>query len=313
MADEAMNKMDWLDPAVLASLPTMELRTRAIVQGLSAGLHRSPHRGYSVEFAQHRPYAAGDDVRHIDWRVYGRTDRLVMRQYEQETNLDLLLVLDTSNSMAFGSIRGNTGAGWTKWDHARAMGVALACLALREGDRVAIAAGAEALGTELQARDQRDYWREIARRLDGTQPAGVFEIEPVVNSALRGGRARRLLVIVSDLYIDLDPVDRALGRLSHAGHDVILLQVVDPAEVTFELSRTTAFHDLEQGTTATVQPRSIRDAYLVAFEQHQHGMKRIARRHGFDFEVVHTDASLRGALAGLLDRRRQVLARERQR
>lgn len=311
MADESTNKMDWLDPAVLSSLPTMELRTRAIVEGMSAGLHRSPHHGYSVDFAQHRPYTPGDDIRHVDWRVYGRTDRLVTRQYEQEVNLDLLLLLDASNSMSFGSVRGRSGDVWTKWDHARSLGVALAYLALREGDRVAIAAGAESVSAVLAARDQREHWRHVAQKLDETKPAGVFDIESVLRDALQAVHMRRLVVVVSDLYTDPDAVDSALARMAYAGHDVILLQVVDPVEVTLELDRALAFRDLEGGTGATVEPRSVRDAYLRAFQAHQHGLERSASRHGFDFEVVQTDAALRGAVAGLLDRRRQALARGR--
>ncbi len=313
--DSRVDPTDYLHPQTLSRLETFELRARMIVEGVMSGMHRSPYFGFSVEFAQHRPYVPGDDLRHLDWKVFGRTGRLYLKQYEQETNLDLILLVDASGSMNYGSrlyssasgtgaARSNDGrAMWTKFDHATATGAALSFVSLRQGDRVGLAVYADELLTMAARSSAQGQWRRIVSTL-ATQPVDrPTDIGRVVDQVLAKLNNRCLIVLVSDFFENPDTLHSALARIRHRSHDAILLQVVDQREMNFDFDETAPFEGLEGEGRLRLDPRAIRKEYLHAFNEHRDRVEKSARAFGFDYQFVNTHDWLGPPLAAFLARR----------
>ncbi|QOI99873.1 MAG: DUF58 domain-containing protein [Phycisphaeraceae bacterium] len=319
----------YLHPQTLARLTSFELRAKMIIEGLSSGLHRSPFQGYSVEFAQHRPYVPGDDLRHLDWKVYGRSDKLQLKQYQQETNLDLLVLVDSSGSMNYGSrlFAEASGSGrevsldgrtnWTKFDHATAMAAALAYITLRQGDRVGLVVFADEVRHAIRRSGGKSAWRPIVSALathpdqtPGSEPRPT-DLRRAVDQILGGVANRCLMVIVSDLFQDVAHVREALARVRHAGHDLIVFQVLDRAELDFPFTDTAPFMGLEGEPTLRVDPRALRDGYLKALADHLAAVQRLVRGFGFDHQVVDTHDWLGPALAAFVARRNAQIKRSK--
>jgi uncharacterized protein (DUF58 family) len=310
----------YLHPQTLARLGTFELRAAMIVEGLSSGQHRSPYQGLSVEFAQHRPYVAGDDLRHLDWKVYGRTDRLHLKQHQQETSLDLMILVDSSGSMSYGSRSFEEASGvgrdtsvdgrehWSKFDHATALAAALAYITLQQGDRVGVAVFADEVRAMVKRSSSHGTWRQIV---------GVLSTHPIDASNRNRGTAlarsidqvmgkvtnRCLIAIVSDLFMDPQALRDALARLRYGGHDVILFQVLDQAEEEFGFTDAAPFEGLEGEAAIRVDPRAIRKAYLDVVRAHLAEVERIARTMGYDYQKISTHDWLGPPLAAFFARR----------
>lgn len=320
----AVDATTYLHPQTLSRLGSLELRAKMIVEGVMSGMHRSPYRGYSVEFAQHRPYVPGDDLRHLDWKVYGRSDKLHLKQYEQETNLDLMLLVDASGSMSFGtrSFESASGTGakashtgssaWTKFDHATATAAALSYVSLTQGDRVGLAVYADAILGMAPRSSSHGQWRRIVSAL-GAQPmtdtARPTDIGRVIDQAMAKVTNRCLFVIVSDFFEDPERLRTALARVRHRRHDAILLQVVDRQELDFNLDETAPFEGLEGEGRIRLDPRAIRAEYLRAFENHREAVERASRSFGFDYQLVCTHDWLGPPLAAFVARRNARLKR----
>lgn len=317
----------YLHPQTLARLGSFELRAKIIVEGLSSGQHRSPFQGYSVEFAQHRPYVPGDDIRHMDWKVYGRSDRLQIKQYQQETNLDLLLLVDSSGSMNYGTrmFAEASGSGrevsldgrsnWTKFDHSTALAAALGYITLRQGDRVGLVVFADEVRANLRRSGGQSAWRPIVSALathpDQT-PGGdprPTDLRRAVDQILAGVSNRCIMVVVSDLFQDTDRIRDAFARVKHAGHDLIALQVLDQAELDFPFVDAAPFMGMEGEPTVKIDPRAIREGYLQAFGEHLAEVERLARGFGFDHHIVHTHDWLGPTLAAFVARRNAQMRR----
>src|SRR5690606_2360987 len=232
----------YLHPQTLARLGTLELRAKMIVEGVMSGMHRSPYHGFSVEFAQHRPYVAGDDIRHLDWKVYGRTDKLHLKQYQQETNLDLLVLVDSSGSMQYGSrlfaeasgtghrtnSRGNVN--WSKFDHATAVAAALSYMALRQGDRAGLGVFADEVRSMLKRSSAQGQWRQIIGALPTSTVERPTDLVRIADQAMAKLTNRCLIALISDLCVDPEELRTALARIRHRRHDVIVMQVIDRNE-----------------------------------------------------------------------------------
>ena len=313
----------YLHPQTLARLGTMELRAKMIVEGINVGMHRSPYQGFSVEFAQHRPYVAGDDIRHLDWKVYARTDRLHLKQYQQETNLDLVLMVDSSGSMDFGSRSFGEASGigrktspdgrdyWSKFDHATALAAALSYVTLRQGDRAGLVVYADQVRAMVARSSQQGTWRQMVGALSTHPVDAPTDMGRAVDQTLAKITNRCLLTIVSDFFDDPEGIRAALARVKHRGHDAMLFQIVDRRELTFDFADTSVFEGLEGEPRVRVEPRSIRKAYLEAIEGHLEAVERLARSFGFDYQRVDTSDWLGPPLAAFVARRNAQIKRSK--
>lgn len=311
----------YLHPQTLARLGSFELRAKHIVEGVMSGMHRSPHHGFSVEFSQHRQYTPGDDIKHLDWKVYGRSDKLYLKQYQQETNLDLMLLVDSSGSMAYGTrtFADASGVGrktgprgeefWSKFDHATAFGAAMAYVALRQGDRVGLAVYADEIRAMLRRSSQQAQWRQIVGALSTHPVDKRTDIGRVIDQVVAKLNNRCLIVILSDFFEDLDKLRAALARLKHRRHDAILFQVMDTQELEFSFTDAAPFEGLEGEERIRLDPRSIRAGYLEAVNRHLEGVRRTARAFGFDYQLTRTSDWLGPPLAAFLARRNARLKR----
>lgn len=292
------------------------------MEGISSGAHRSPYRGVSIEFAQHRPYVAGDDLRHLDWKVYARTDRLQIKQYQQETRLDLVLLVDGSGSMTFGSrsFREASGSGresspdgrthWSKYDHATALAAALAYITLRQGDRVGLGIFADQLTDAVDRSSQRATWRKIVGALSSHPVDRPTDLSRVIDQTLGKLGNRCLVVIISDFFADPAEVKSALAKLRHRRHDVICFQVLDRAERTFDLDDPAVLEGLEGEAAVRVDPRALRRGYLEALRAHADEMARLCRGFGYDWHSLDTHDWLGPPLASFVARRNARMKRD---
>lgn len=317
----------YLHPQTLARLGTFELRAKMIVEGVMSGMHRSPYQGFSVEFAQHRPYVPGDDIRHLDWKVFARSDKLHLKQYQQETSLDLMILLDASGSMRYGSraFEEASGAGhslspdgrahWSKFDHATAVAAALAYITLRQGDRVGLTIFADEIRAAVKRSSAQGTWRQIvgalATHYQATAHDSPTDIARVVDQALAKVSNRCLIALISDLFTDPEEVRAALARVRHKRHDVIIFQVLDRAETEFDFADAAPFEGLEGEARLRVDPRAIRAGYLRAMNSHLEAVEKIARGFGFDYQRVSTHDWLGPPLAAFIARRNAQMKRSK--
>lgn len=313
----------YLHPQTLARLGSMDLRAKMIVEGVMSGQHRSPYKGFSVEFAQHRPYVKGDDLRHLDWKVFGRSDKLYLKQYEQETNLDLVLLVDCSGSMNYGSRSYEEASGlgrktsvdgrsnWTKYDHATATAAAFAYMALKQGDRVGLGLFADALVDALDRTNAMTQWRRIVGVLSQHPVARPTDFGHVIDQTLGKLATRCLIVMISDFFEDPARVRTALARIRHKRHDVVLVQVVDERERSFDFDDALPLEGLEGEGIVKMDPRSVRTAYLKAFNDHCEEVRKTARGFGFDFLQVCTHDWLGPSIAGFVAKRNALLKRSK--
>ena len=288
-----------------------------------SGMHRSPYHGFSVEFAQHRPYVAGDDLRHLDWKVYGRSDKLYLKQYEQETNLDFVLLVDSSGSMNFGSrtyaSASGTGAtksaggraNWTKFDHATATAAAFSFVALRQGDRVGMATYADEVLSMVERSSAQGQWRKIVSNLATHPVERPTDMGRVIDQVLARLNNRCLIAIVSDFFEDPERLRTALARVRHRLHDAMLFQVVDEQELLFNLKDTAPFEGMEGEGRVRLDPRAIRQEYLKAFNAHRDKVEKTARSFGFDYQLVNTHHWLGPPIATFMARRNAQLKKSK--
>lgn len=286
-----------------------------------SGMHRSPYQGLAVEFAEHRQYVPGHDLKHLDWKVYGRTDKLYVKQYQQETNLDVIVMVDASASMRYGSFGikkdwGGTQASgamnaWTKFDHATATAVALAYLCLHQQDRVGVVVFADEIRTLVKRSSTTRQWRQIVSALS-TEPVNEgTNIARVTEQVLGKITNRALFVMISDFFEDPERIRAALARYRYRRHDVILLQTLDPQEMRFDFDQPSPFEGLEAEGKIKIDPRALRDAYLDALRDHNDRIAKIARSFGFEYHRMDTSESVGPALSFLLARRNAFIKRSK--
>ncbi|MEM8873721.1 MAG: DUF58 domain-containing protein [Planctomycetota bacterium] len=295
----------YLDPRTLNRIRNLELRARTTVEGLRIGQHRSPYKGSSVEFAEHRQYTAGDDTRHVDWKVFGRTDKIFIKQFQAETELRLVLVVDASESMDFGSLDSIDAPGdeWTKYDHATAIAATLAYMATRQSDSVGLAIFDQVVSRYFKPSSQPGTWRQLVTELGAIprwNPTAIGKVLEQVTGKLTG---RSVVVVLSDFFDDLDAIQKGFRMLRHKGHEVLALQVMDPQEVKFPFEDVTMFEGLEEAGELLAEPRALRDAYLQQMQEHTDELAHRCRRMGIDFERFDSGEPLDVAISTFLARR----------
>lgn len=309
----------YLHPQTLAKLSTMALRAKMIVEGVRSGSHRSPYSGVSVEFAHHRPYTPGDEIKHLDWKVFARTDKLQVKQYQQETNLDLVLLVDASGSMRFGSRLFADASGsarqhapdgrthWSKYDHATATAAALAHITLTQQDRVGLAVFADEIRAMVPRSGRSSGWKPIVDAL-AAHPVGEHtDIERVMDQAIAKLGNRCMIALISDCFMDPEALRAALAKAKHRGHELMILQVLDHAEREFVFEDRTAFEGLELEPTIRIDPRALRDDYLQALGAHIDAIEKDARSLGFDHHIIDTHEWLGPAIAAFIAKRNALL------
>ncbi len=287
---------DLLQPADVARLGGLEVVTQGIVEGFLHGLHRSPRRGFSVEFAEHRQYQPGDEPRYVDWKLLARTDRLYVKQFEEETNLRAMLVLDASASMAW---RGSPDR-LTKLDYATRLAAALALVLQRQRDAAGIVVFDDVIRATLPARVRRGHWHAVARTLAAVTAGTGTAAEPALRQVVGQLRRRGMVVFISDLLLDRDLTLRALRFLRHRGHQVLVLHIADPAELDLDRGEETRYRDPESGRTVTLAPRDWADAYRETVDGVIRSWGSACRAAGIRYAVVPTDLPFGSALARAL-------------
>lgn len=289
----------YLDPRTLAKLSSLDLRARLIVEGLMTGMHRSPYQGISVEFAQHRPYVAGDDIRHIDWKVFGKTDKLYLKQYLEETNLHLICVVDASESMGFGSVTQDKIT-WTKYDHATAIAASLAYMAIQQQDSVGLAIFDNELRRFFKPSNSPAQWKLVTHELQQIPRRKKTQTGRVLEQLAEKLTHRSLIVLLSDFLDDIDGIRRAFGRLRFKKHELMVFQVLDPQEIDFPFEDVTLFKGLEEMGELLTEPRALRDAYLRELTQYTDELKKLCRSMNMDFHQMNSGQSLDISLSGFL-------------
>ena len=290
-------RADLFDPASLAALGRIEIVARWIVDGFMSGLHRSPRKGFSVEFAEYRPYQAGDDLRYIDWKIAGRTDRWVIRQYEEETNLRASIVLDVSKSMAWsgsalrGVLRDVTAADrLTKLEYAERLTAALTLLLLRQRDAVGLVRFDDRIRTAIPPRARNGQWRRVVASLEEPGTGRASSAPEALHQAARLINRRGLIVLISDLLMDQPEVERAMRGLRALGHDITVLHVMDPAERELPSSGEALFVDPESDLTVPASIADVRAAYRNTVEEVIGEWRSMFGSLGIGYEVIPTDA-----------------------
>jgi len=291
---------NYLQPEILSRAEALGMKARQLVEGLRVGDHKSPFKGFSVEFVQHREYVPGDDIRHIDWKGYGRSERYTIKQYEQETNFSCHILLDASNSMRYGSGATN------KLEYGKLLAASLAYLVVRQRDSVSLRVFNTKVVAELPQSSQMGHINAITKTLEALEPREATTIGPLLDQvADRIGR-RGIVVLISDCLEELEPTLAGLRHLRFRGHEVILFHVLHPDEVRFPLDGNIRFVGLEGFEELLTRPHLLRPAYLRIVEKYLADIRRGCDGSGVDYMQLLTDRPLTNALAEYLVRRLQA-------
>lgn len=282
MADQP----NYFDPVTLSKVSTLLLRARYVVEGLIAGLHTSPYKGFSVEFSEHRQYAPGDEIRHIDWKAYGKFDRYFIKEYEEETNLRCYLLVDASASMSYRS------AAVSKFDYAAYLAAALAYVMLNQQDLVGLVTFADGIRRQLPPRNNPRHLRTVIESLEQTVPTGETALGRMLHHIASQLKRRGLVIVLSDLLDDPDEVMQGLRHLRYQRHEVLVFHVLDYDEVEFPFTQLTEFEDLEDELRVITDPRAIKEDYQQQIKEFIGGYERMCRRYDIDYTLFNTRTPL---------------------
>jgi uncharacterized protein (DUF58 family) len=286
----------FLDPQTLSKLQGLELRARSIVEGYVSGVHRSPYHGFSIEFAEHREYSPGDDLRYVDWKVFGKTDKFYLKQYEEETNLVSYLLLDTSQSMQYKS----DSAPLSKLEYAQCAAAALSYLILEQQDSVGLATFDTEIRALVRPSSNPSHLKQLLHVMEISRPERKTRTGPIFHDLAERLKRRGLVLILSDLFDDLPSLLAGLKHFRHRRHDVVVFHVLDPAELDFPFRQTTLFRGLEELPDVLTDPRALRKAYLDEFGRYLQAVRKGCRAQHIDYLLLRTDHSLEIVLSSYL-------------
>ena len=279
---------NYLDPATLARLHGLELRAKLIVEGYVSGVHRSPFHGFSIEFAEHREYVPGDDLRYVDWKVFGKTDKIYLKQYEEETNLVSYLLLDTSESMRYQS----DDAPLSKLEYAQSAAAALSYLILQQQDSVGLVTFDREIRALVRASSNPSHLKQLLHVMQETVPERKTSTGPIFHDLAERLKKRGIVLIFSDLFDDVTAMMAGLKHFRHRRHEVVIFHVLDPAEIEFPFNRPTLFKGLEQLPDVMTDARALRKAYLAEFGNFLRKVQTGCRTHRIDYVPMRTDQPL---------------------
>src|SRR3954464_2709727 len=298
--EHATNYRKYLDPKTLARISSLDLRARLIVEGLMTGMHRSPYQGISVEFAQHRPYVQGDDIRHIDWKVFGRSDKVYLKQYQEETNLHLICIVDASESMGYGTVQASDGPPWTKYDHAPAIAASLSYMAIQQQDSVGLAIFDQQLSRYFKPSNSPGQWKIVVTELQQVPRWNKTNTGRILDQIAEKLNHRSLIVMLSDFFDDVESIKKGLRHLRYKKHEIMMFQILDPQEIEFPFEDVTLFKGLEEMGELLTEPRALREGYLEQLRQFTDDLKKLCRGMNIDFQRFSSGDSLDVALSQVL-------------
>jgi uncharacterized protein (DUF58 family) len=279
-----------IDPAALMRIKSLEMRARVVVEGFWKGLHKSPYHGFSVEFSEYRPYTKGDDPRFIDWKVVARSDRVFIKKFEDETNLRCTLLVDQSQSMGYGS------AGYTKAGYAATLAATLAYFLMGQGDAVGLATFDEKPDQAIPARNRPGHLRRLMVRLDQAPRGQGTDLIAPLRAISELITRRGVFVLISDLLAPIEQLEKNLGYLAAAGHDLVIFHTLDRAELEFTFDKATHFRDAETGRDLYIDPAIAREGYLKKLNAHLDALRAICDRNRIDYRLLPTDEPMELAL-----------------
>lgn len=296
-----------LDPDALAGLGSMPLVSRQAMQGGVAGKHKSPHRGSSVEFAEYREYMPGDDLRRLDWRAYGRSDRFYVKEFEADTNLRLLLVVDASGSMRYGatSNSGNGDSTYSKFEYASRMAAMLAYVALKQGDAAGLTIASPDADRHLPPRRRASHLTQLEDMLTETEPVGETSIVRALHEVAERSRQRAMVVVFSDLFAEPDELADCFAHLRFRKHDAVAFHLLERRELDFEFDRTTRFVDLEGGAPIVTDPSTVARQYQSALDDYFRSLMDGVRKANVDYHQTLLDVAPEESLTRFLISRQQ--------
>lgn len=288
----------YFDPQLLATVDGLRLRARHVVEGYVAGMHRSPLRGFSIEFSEHREYASGDDPRYLDWKVLGRTDKLYVKQFEDETNLIAHLMVDCSESMNYCG----RDATLTKYDYAATLAVCLGWLVLKQQDATSLLTFGDAIQRHVRPATGGPHIREIVQVLEQPEFTGKTSMGAVLQELSERLERRGMVLLISDFFDDIESIAAGLRRLKHRRHDIVLIHLLDRSELEFPFRKPTRFLGLESSAPIVADPIALRSAYLDEFKHFIDQMSTMARSLGVPYHLLttdtHFDVALRNIISG---------------
>jgi uncharacterized protein (DUF58 family) len=297
IAGQKFANSSFIDPKTLMSIRNLELRARVVVEGFWNGIHRSPYHGFSAEFTEYRQYTPDDDPRHLDWRVFARSDRYFIKKFEDETNLRCHLLTDQSRSMTYGSI------GYTKAQYASTLAATLAYFLYLQGDAVGLLTFDEQIREYLPARHRTGHLRHLMLALEKPATGQATDIGAPLKRIVEIVRKRGLIIFISDFLAPLDRLDQNLSALAACGHEVLVLQVLDPAELNFVFKNPAMFQDVESGRLLFIDPGAARQEYLRKLEAHRAALRTSCQRLGISWQTLATDRPLELTLFDFLRER----------
>jgi uncharacterized protein (DUF58 family) len=289
-----------LTPDIISRLNNLSLKARFVVEGFIVGLHKSPYHGFSVEFSEHRAYGAGDEIRHVDWKLWGKTDRFFIKQFEEETNLKSYLLVDQSLSMTYKSKT------MTKLEYAQILAASLGYLMLKQQDAVGLTLFDDRIRVNIPARSKRSHLNIILSQMQNIIAGPETTIAPVLHKTAEAIKKRGLIILISDLFDDPDKVLSGLQHFRYKGHEVIVFHVLDPQELTLDFTQRTRFRDMESGEEIVTDPWHIQSDYQKSMEQFCDYIKSNCRQKNIDYVQLSTDLPLDMALSEYLIKRKRI-------
>lgn len=301
MRESIPDYREYLNPQIISRINNLDLRARLVVEGFMVGLHKSPYHGFSVEFSQHRPYMQGDNLRSVDWRVFGKTEKYFIKQYEEETNLKSYLILDSSKSMSYAS---NNQI--SKLDYASTLVAALSYLMIKQQDAISLTIYSDEIKTHLPPKSSNSYLQQVLKELISIESSSKTNTADALNKVAEKIKRRGLVIIISDFFDDVDKTLNAIKHFAHKKNEVIIFQILDPMERTFGFGKDAIFKDLENDEELTTQPYQIQKAYQQAMNEFTNKIKRECLNSNFDYNLLDTSTPFDKALFSYIQKRSRL-------
>lgn len=295
------NYKKYLDPINISSVQNLELRARLVVEGFITGLHKSPYHGFSVEFSEHRSYQPGDELRYIDWKVFGRTNKFYVKQFEEETNLRCTIAVDSSASMAYSS-KGHI----PKYEYAIYLASALAFMMNKQRDAVGLSVYNKDIVKYLPSRSKQSYVAQLIKALDEIKPSDTTGTAESLNILAERIKRRGLVIVISDFFDDIDSIIQGLRHFRHKGHEVLVFHTLDPREIDFKLGPSATFVDMESGDELLTNPHQLQKAYSEAVQNFISKFKELCYNNNIDYHLTLTNEPFDKTLLSFLTKRNKI-------